>query len=363
MLFRRRARRVGSSGSSSPPQGDADWTYYIDGSLVDGPSKRFSRAGFAIAIARANGDLVAYALGVPPDWARSAPAAEAWALLKVFASCPSPPRIVTDCYNLVTGLGAGRAAATGAKRPLARLWGMIFQTLDGGISPDDVEKVLTWMPSHGSKAVIGHAIKSDGTVVSALDWRANRLVDALAKAAAGRGRVDDSIKAFWDDAGETVEFCAATLGMVTFAANNFRESSLRADGSYVYAHRRDACPIPFLDPTQRPLRRTARGRDAASAAASASAASAPPPPPTASTRLDTGEQDQHATELAALARGAKARAATAAALKEEHAQRRFTQSWHLERAAAAAQRAPQPTPGQARLEALRLRVLARSSPA
>jgi len=179
-----------------PQESGADWTYYIDGSLVDGPSKRFARAGFAIAIVTADGDLVAFALGVPPAWVRSAPAAEAWALLRVFSSCPSPPRVVTDCFNLITGLGAGRAAATGAKRPLARLWGMTFQTLDGGICPDDVEKVLLWMPSHGSKAVIGHAIKSDGSVVTALDWRANRLVDALAKAAAGRGRVDDSIRAF-----------------------------------------------------------------------------------------------------------------------------------------------------------------------
>jgi len=287
-----------------PPQdGYTEWTYYIDGSLIDGPSKRFSRAGFAVAIVDASDDLVAFALGVPPAWVRSAPAAEAWALLKVFGSCPSPPKVVTDCYNLITGLIAGRAEATGAKRPLARLWGMIYQTLDGGISPGEVEKVLTWMPSHGSKAVIGHALKSDGTPVTARDWRANRLVDALAKAAAGRGRVEDSIKAFWDGAGEAVEFCAATLGMVTFAANNFRESSLRADGSYVYAHRRDACPIPFLDPTQRPLRRTTRGRNAASTAATASAASAPPPPPAASADPDAEELDKHAAELAALARG------------------------------------------------------------
>jgi len=377
-----------------PPQdSEADWTFYIDGSLIDGPSKRFARAGFAIAIVSAGGDLVAFALGVPPAWVRSAPAAEAWALLNVFLSCPAPPRIVTDCLNLIVTLNAGCAAATGAKRPLARLWGMIFRTLDGGIDPGDVEKVLLWMPSHGSKTVIGHATKSDGSAVSALDWRANRLVDALAKIAAGRGRIDVALRTFWSTACEAVEFCAATLGMVTYAANNVRESAQRADGSYVYARRRDACPIPFLNPAQRPLRRTTRGLDGTTTTTTAPDAPAPPPAPTTGTDAEeqghhdaspttassasgafarqpppataahasSREQDAHASQLAALARGAKARAAAAQALHEERAQARFAQTWHLDRAAAAAQRAPQPATAQDRLAALRLRVLARQA--
>jgi len=270
---------------------------------------------------------------------------------------------------------------------------MIFQALDGGISPDEVGKMLLWMPSHGSKTVIGRAIKSDGSAVTALDWRANRLVDALAKAAAGKGRVDKSLLAFWDAAGEAVEFCAATLGMVTYAANNVRESAQRADGTYVYALRRDACPIPFLNAAQRPLRRTARGHDDTTTTALASDASAPQPaptadapasarelngraaapasaaaassrtlpPPAADAHPETESHDDLAAERAALARGAKARAATAAALKEEQAERRFAQAWHLQRAAAAGQSAPQALTAQERLEALRRRVRARAA--
>ena len=72
-----------------PPQmPDNDWTYYIDGSLIDGPSKLFSRAGFAIVVVKFDGTLVGYASGCPPSWIRSAAAAEAWALFIVLRCCP-----------------------------------------------------------------------------------------------------------------------------------------------------------------------------------------------------------------------------------------------------------------------------------
>ena len=43
---------------------------------------------------------------------------------------------------------------------------------------------LVWMPAHTSTGAVREAKLSNGTRLSMLDWRANRLVDALAKISA-----------------------------------------------------------------------------------------------------------------------------------------------------------------------------------
>ena len=52
---------------------------------------------------------------------------------------------------------------------------------EGGYLPNTR---VVWMPAHRPQSSIGHAMKSNGHPINALDWRANRLVDALAKMAA-----------------------------------------------------------------------------------------------------------------------------------------------------------------------------------
>ena len=63
------------------------------------------------------------------------------------------------------------------------------------------------MPAHTSMHSIGVALRSDGIAVTAVDWRANRLADALAKAAVERvpasalHMVDDAAAARTDASG------------------------------------------------------------------------------------------------------------------------------------------------------------------
>ena len=97
-----------------------------------------------------------------------------------------PPSIVTDGLSLLQRLEAGRVRATAEYQPLARIWNLIFQVLDSADQITQCINSLCWMPSHTSRQAIGHRTKSDGTPVNATDWRANRLVDAAAKASAFR---------------------------------------------------------------------------------------------------------------------------------------------------------------------------------
>eukprot|EP00959_Pyramimonas_sp_CCMP1952_P404714 8481778-Pyramimonas_sp.AAC.1 len=61
---------------------------------------------------------------------------------------------------------------------LAQVWSRISTVLDGDVAVLVTSGKLTWMPAHGTTAVIGTAPRSDGVAVTAVDWRANRLADA-----------------------------------------------------------------------------------------------------------------------------------------------------------------------------------------
>ena len=56
--------------------------------------------------------------------------------------------------------------------------------MDGSINRLAKDGLLVWMPAHQTSAAIGVQTLSNGDKLSATDWRANRLVDALAKQAA-----------------------------------------------------------------------------------------------------------------------------------------------------------------------------------
>jgi len=157
------------------------------------------------------------------------------------------------------------AAAVGHDRPLARLWRLIFAALDGAAPAGSLHKTFVWLPAHRSRQAVGQVLRSDGQFLSLVDWRANRLVDLLAKAAAGRHRVPKSTMKLLADAAATVSYAAALLGVVTHAANNYAETSWRADGSAVVVRHRDAMPLPFNDSRRHQAMRRA---DAAPRAAS-----------------------------------------------------------------------------------------------
>ena len=96
------------------------------------------------------------------------------------------------------------------------------------------------MPAHQTCAAIGVRVLSNGDKLSAIDWRANRLVDALAKQAAALRRAPIAITRLLGSARAAVRHAACLLGRVTHAANNCQLEVLLPDGSHGLRTCRDA---------------------------------------------------------------------------------------------------------------------------
>ena len=177
-------QETGIQWYTEPPDATrSDLCWYTDGSMMFGPVWELHRTGCAIVAVSTSGELVAFGNAVPAPWVRTAAAAELWAVMLVLAYTIQPPRIVTDCLSILTAAAAGLALAAGPDRPLAQLWARIATILDADVSVLCTRGHLVWMPAHGAAASIGNAFRSDGEFVTSTDWRANRLADALAKAA------------------------------------------------------------------------------------------------------------------------------------------------------------------------------------
>ena len=96
------------------------------------------------------------------------------------------------------------------------------------------------MPAHQTTAAIGTRVLSNGERLSALDWRANRLVDALAKQAAAQRQAPKAITRLLVSARVAVRHAASLLGQVTHAANNCKMEVVLPDGSSAQRVCRDA---------------------------------------------------------------------------------------------------------------------------
>jgi hypothetical protein len=209
--------------------------------------------------------LAAYGLGVPPGWCRTAAAAEAWALHVALMQSAFPPKLRTDCMSLLTTARGGAAQATEARRPLARIWKLISSSLDGCIEAIAERGLLVWMPAHQPLSAIGSKALSNGKLLTGVDWRANRLVDALAKQAAATMQAPKRVRCMLQSGQIAVKHFAALLGIVTHASNNHVVEFQRPDGSMGSrtvrdaqqpsnrsGHRRRRQPKPPTEP--RPLR-------------------------------------------------------------------------------------------------------------
>ena len=82
--------------------------------------------------------------------------------------------------------------------------------------------------------------KSDGSPVSAVDWRANRLADAVAKSAAGAPSSTTHAVRCLKSAGDVLRHEAAVLGAVTCAANTLRVRTITASGNSTTVVKRDS---------------------------------------------------------------------------------------------------------------------------
>ena len=108
---------------------------------------------------------------------------------------------------------------------------MICHALD-----DDFEIALrrvTWMPAHGAAHTIGHALDSRGKPIIGLMWRANRLVDVLAKSVASTSRLPRWATAKVQSSAKLVQHHAARLGTVTYEANNYVATHTLDNGEVV----------------------------------------------------------------------------------------------------------------------------------
>ena len=94
---------------------------------------------------------------------------------------------------------------------------MAVHALDGDFRR--AADAVTWMPAHGAAHTIGVARDSNGECITAIMWRANRLVDVLAKSAAGRLRLPKWIFRQVEDMAALVQHHCAKLGVVTRMAN------------------------------------------------------------------------------------------------------------------------------------------------
>ena len=289
-------------------------TWYIDGSVVDLAFGDLATAAAAVVLVGSDGELVAFGEALLPASVRTSGAAEAHGLLLAVTMSVSPPRVVTDCLSL---LDAARAwpAAVAANRPLAGVWSLIGAAMDGAARRLIDGGLLTWMPSHVARRNLGQRFRSDGAPVSTIDWRANRLVDAIARRCAFAGAAPRSVVASIDAASHAVAAVAATLGAVTRAANCHPVEQVTASGATVWTQRRDSVTVPPqpADAPKRPWRK----RDPKPAA---------PPKPLSTTapRVVSDPRSNSSRAAAAARRAAK----TAAAAAFDHSVREVLSSRH-----------------------------------
>ncbi len=181
--------------------------WFIDGSAYDARRSITCRLGFAIVVVSQEGDLLGLARGTPPQFIRDSAGAEVWAFATVIQWNPSVPITYTDCLNILKVIDGGRIAAVGAASPLARTWRIIFSALDDDQSILACRDRLVWLPAHRSTSAIGTLLKSDGTPLTAIQWRGNRLVDWLAKSAAEPHRLGKPTRVAIATAEKVVDSC------------------------------------------------------------------------------------------------------------------------------------------------------------
>jgi hypothetical protein len=222
---------------------EADVTWYIDGSLLDGPREVLGRTGAGFAGVLDSGQLVAYGHATPPKWICTIPGVEAWAFTLILRHTFSRKSVITDCLGNVHALDRGMEWASDPCRPLARLWKPIFED-PGHTGPG----MLAWMPAHTAASAVGVAKRSDGTILTAVDRRANALVDGFAKLAAGEQQVPRYIAKLFKAAEIAIEHADAAIGVTCKAANNalVPHETRNDDGSVNLVKKRDSIPMAQL---------------------------------------------------------------------------------------------------------------------
>ena len=215
-------------------------TWYVDGSLLDGPRVMMASTGAGFAGISPTGALLAYGDATPPSWITTIPGVEAWTLQIILGATTSQAAIVTDCLGNVSTYERGKEYATGPKRLLARVWHPIMT------AANECCTKLIWMPAHTTAAAVGARRRSDGKAISPIDHRANSLVDMLAKKAAILVRLPSYIRDTFEQAEAAFEHAAALLGVVTKVANGLTLEGKIRDETDSEHTKRDSMPSSML---------------------------------------------------------------------------------------------------------------------
>ena len=221
---------------------DPTLRWYIDGSRKFPRHYDLATTGCGVVVVNREDQLVGFANATPPRWCDSSAAAETWALHLTLKELVHVPPIFTDCLGLVRTADKGFQAATSPRMANARIWKLIESTLDGHMRP--LREALVWIPAHTSVDQCCLRQRSDLRSMTPIDWRANQLADILAKAAAPEDVDRKQARTFIETAQEALVHCAATLGAVTYAANNSPEVVQLAGGTTSTVMRRDSSSLP-----------------------------------------------------------------------------------------------------------------------
>ena len=199
-------------------------TVYTDGSRVHDGHPDTRRLGWSFVVPDEAGLVIAAARGSPPRYVSDIPGAEAWAILQATAFARPGCRFFSDCKPCVDAIAAGRAWACSAKRPLARVFGLLFDNIElAGIEPSAV----TWMPAHTAASDVGVKKRGDGLPITTNDRLGNALADNQAKLAAGQFAVSQEVVDLLCDFTCQTLVALKWLGRVTWLATHHGESLAR----------------------------------------------------------------------------------------------------------------------------------------
>jgi hypothetical protein len=165
------------------------------------------------------------------------------------------PQVITDCMALIHAARAGPEAAARGSKADARIWKEIADLT--GHCFKQLQAKITWMPAH-TAAAEAQRVKSNGTVLTAAEWRANQLADSLAKKGAAKTALRDKSDAMILLAGDALQQSAARLGVATLAANRHAVVSVSHDGSSTTTYSRDSSAMPKADALARRIKTEAK---------------------------------------------------------------------------------------------------------
>ena len=205
------------------PRGDTfQGTVYTDGSRLDGPDDLLARNGWAFVVFNEDGEMIAAANGVPPDWITDIPGAEAWAVIQAAMRAEPECTYMVDCEPCVKAFHMGKPAACAANRPLARVNGMMHDALD-----DTPSQAMIWMPSHATEADLGTICRGDGFLLTLQDLDGNDAADRLAKRAVNFHRVPFMVRKAIEAHDQLTTDNAVWIARATVLANRQQQHPLR----------------------------------------------------------------------------------------------------------------------------------------